>query len=142
MVLSFCKLLLLVVVAGQLCLSTGFVIPSTGTAASATTAPPRTFLPSSVSADDMLTTTRQPNLPFVFTEKAALSTQPPVVIDVRSNTGGIRRRLPKLHIHIEDSELGDVVDIVLELRELLVPEPSVLASMGKLLEVALLQMAN
>jgi hypothetical protein len=35
-----------------------------------------------------------------------------------------------------------VVDIMLELRELLVPEPSALASMGKLLEVALLQMTN
>jgi hypothetical protein len=43
---------------------------------------------------------------------------------------------------VADSELGDVVDIMLEMRELLVPEPSVLTSMGKLLEVALLQMTN
>jgi hypothetical protein len=141
MVLSFCKLLLLMV-AGQLCLSTGFVVPSKSAAPSAT-APPRSFLPSSVTADDTLTTTQHlPNLPFIFTQRAALSTQPPVItVDVQSSTSGTRRSLPKLHLHIEDSELGDMVDIILEMRELL-PEPSVLASYGKLLEVALLQIAN
>jgi hypothetical protein len=136
MVLSFCKLLLLVV-AGQLYLSTGFVVPSTSSAPSASS-PPRAYMSSSVTAGDMLTT-RQPKLPFIFTERAALNTQPPVIA-VRSS--GTRRSLPRLHLHVEDSELGDVVDIILELRELLVPEPSVLASMGKLLEVALLQMTN
>jgi hypothetical protein len=128
MALSFCMLLLLVV-AGQLCLSTGFVVPSTSTAPSASS-PARTFLPSSVTAGDtLLSNPRQPNLPFIFTERAELNTQAPV-------------SLPKLHIHVADSELGDVVDIMLEMRELLVPEPSALASMGKLLEVALLQMTN
>lgn len=138
MLLSFLKLILLIV-AGQLWLSTGFVVPSTtSNAPCSATAPPRTFLPSSVTADDMLTTRQQqPNLPFIFTQRA---TQPPPVIAVRSNTSGTRS-LPKLHLHIEDSELGDMVDIVLEMRDLL-PEPSVLASMGKLLEVALLQMTN
>ena len=137
MVLSFLKLLL-VVVTGQLCLSTAFVIPFTSTPARSTSFPPGTFLPSSVlTADNALTTCQQqpPNLPFVFSDRAALSTQSPPLIAVRSTT------LPKLHLHIEDSELGDMVDIVLEMRELF-PEPSVLASMGKLLEVALLQMSN
>jgi hypothetical protein len=144
MVLSFCKLSLLVI-AGQLCLSSGFVFPSTSTAPSSASSLPKTFLPSSVTADDMLTSTRRPNLPFRFTERAARSTQPPVIPVAVQNTrtsGSRRRSLPKLDLHVEDSELGDVVDIILELRELLVPEPSALASMGKLLEVTLLHMTN
>jgi hypothetical protein len=115
MVFSLYKLFLLVVVSRQLCLSTAFVFPSTSTATSASS-PHVTFLPSSVTADDMLTSSR-PQLAFLSAERTALNT-----------------KMPKLHV--EDSELGDVADIILELKELLTPEPAVLSSMGKLLELA------
>jgi hypothetical protein len=148
MVLSFSKLLLLVVAGGQLCLSTAYVFPSTSTTArpSSTTSAATTFLPQGVLQlnDDRFTNNRLPKLPFQFTQRAAASSlntqQSPVMSAVRSSD--TPRRLPKLHLHVEDSELGDVVDMILELGEHLVPEPSVLATMGKILEVALQMTTN
>jgi hypothetical protein len=122
MVLSFSKLLLLVV-AGQLSLATGFVFPSTTKAPTAFSSP-ITFFPPGIVIDNDKLTGRHTHVPEIAVEGT-----------------GTRRSLPKLHLHVEDSELGDVVDIILEMRELLVPEPSVLASMTKILEMSL-QMSN
>jgi hypothetical protein len=117
MVLSFSKLLLLVA-AGQLSLSTGFVFPFLNKAPSALSSP-ITFFPPGIFDNDKLTA-RHTHVPEIAVESSA--------------TG---RSLPTLHVHVEGEELGDVVDVILEMRELLVPEPSVLASMTKILEMSL-----
>jgi hypothetical protein len=122
MVLSFSKLLLLVV-AVQLSVSTGFVFPSSTKAPTAFSSPITFFPPGILDGNDKLTG-RHTHVPETVVEGT-----------------GTRRSLPKLHVHVEDSELGDMVDIFLEMRELLVPEPSVLASMTKVLEMSL-QMTN